>query len=46
MTWKLFEGPYLNAELNSQRLVITHGKLTRVLDARAVTITDSVRSAP
>jgi len=46
MTWKLFEGPYLNAELNSQRLVINHGSLERVLDARAVTITDRVRNAP
>ncbi len=39
-TWKLFESPYLNAELNSRRLVLTHGNLRRVLDAAALTITD------
>ena len=38
--WKLFEGPYLNAELHSRRLVLTHGKLRRVLDANALTIKD------
>lgn len=39
-TWPLFEGPYLNAGLNSRRLVLTHGNLRRVLDAAALTITD------
>jgi len=38
--WKLFEGPYLNAEMRSRRLVLTHGKLRRVLDAASLTITD------
>jgi len=38
--WKLFEGPYLNAEMNSRRLVLTHGNLRRVLDAAALTIAD------
>ena len=38
--WKLFEGPYLNAEKGSKILTITHGKLKRVLDFNAVKITD------
>lgn len=41
--WKLFEGPYLNAEVGSQTLTITHGRLKRVLDFNTVTITDSVK---
>lgn len=41
--WKLFEGPYLNAEKGSRRLVITHGRLERVLDFNTLTTTDRVR---
>jgi len=37
--WKLFEGPFLNAELGSQQLVITHGPRRRVLDFRTLTVT-------
>ncbi len=40
--WKLFEGPYLNAEKGSRRLTITHGRLRRVLDFNTLTISDSV----
>jgi hypothetical protein len=40
--WKLFEGPYLNAEKGSRKLTMTYGKLQRVLDFNTVTITDSV----
>jgi hypothetical protein len=40
--WKLFEGPYLNAEKGSRKLTMTHGHLQRVLDFNTVTITDSV----
>jgi hypothetical protein len=40
--WKLFSGPYLNAEVGSGMLTMTHGKLKRVLDFNTVTITDSV----
>lgn len=40
--WKLFEGPYLNAEKGSRKLTITHGRLKRVLDFNTLTITDSV----
>lgn len=41
--WKLFEGPYLNAEKNSRKLTITHGRLERVLDFNTLTITDRVK---
>lgn len=40
--WKLFSGPYLNAEVGSGRLTMTHGKLKRVLDFNTLTITDAV----
>ena len=40
--WKLFEGPYLNAEVGSQRLTITHGRLRRTLNFNNLTITDAV----
>jgi hypothetical protein len=39
--WKLFAGPYLNAEVGSGTLTITHGRMKRVLDFNAVGITDS-----
>jgi len=42
--WKLFEGPYLNAEKGSRRLTLTHGHLERVLDFNTLTITDRVRA--
>jgi hypothetical protein len=41
--WKLFSGPYLNAEVGSGKLTITHGALERVLDFNTVTITDRVK---
>jgi len=41
--WKLFAGPYLNAEVGSRRLELTHGRLSRVLDFNTLTITDAVR---
>ena len=40
--WKLFEGPYLNAEKGSRKLTLTYGKLKRVLDFNTVKITDNV----
>jgi len=43
--WKLFEGPYLNAEKGSRKLTITHGRLQRVLDFNTLTISDSVLPA-
>lgn len=41
--WKLFAGPYLNAEVGSGTLTITHGRLTRVLDFNTVTVTETVK---
>jgi hypothetical protein len=41
--WKLFEGPYLNAEKGSRKLTITHGSLERVLDFNTLTISDRVK---
>jgi hypothetical protein len=41
--WKLFAGPYLNAEVGSRTLTLTHGRLKRVLDFNTLTITDAVR---
>lgn len=40
--WKLFEGPYLNAEKGSRVLTLTHGRLQRVLDFANLKITDAV----
>jgi hypothetical protein len=40
--WKLFAGPYLNAEVGSKTLTMTHGRLKRVLDFNTLTITDAV----
>ena len=39
--WKLFEGPYLNAEKDSKRLVLTHGSLRRVIDFNTLTLADT-----
>jgi hypothetical protein len=38
--WKLFEGPYLNAERGSRRLTLTHGELRRVIDFSDLSVTD------
>ncbi len=40
--WKLFAGPYLNAEIGSERLTLTHGKLQRVLDFTVPRVTEEV----
>ena len=40
--WKLFEGPYLNAEVGGRKMTITHGHLKRILDFNTLTITDQV----
>ncbi|MDP3071075.1 MAG: hypothetical protein Q8N18_12345 [Opitutaceae bacterium] len=40
--WKLFAGPYLNAEVGGRRLTLTHGRLKRVLDFNALRITDEI----
>jgi len=43
--WRLFEGPYLNAEKGSRKLTITHGALERVLDFNTLAIADRVGGA-
>ena len=40
--WKLFEGPYLNAEIGGRKLTITHGRLERILDFNTLTISNRV----
>lgn len=40
--WKLFKGPWLNAEVGSRQLTMTHGRLKRVLDFNTLTTSDSV----
>lgn len=40
--WKLFEGPYLNAEKGSRKLTISHERLERTLDFNTLTISDRV----
>jgi hypothetical protein len=44
MKWKLFEGPWLNAEVGGRKLTITHGRLERVLDFNTLTIVDRIRA--
>ena len=38
--WKPFEGPYVNAERGSRKLILTHGRLRRTLDFDTLTVTD------
>jgi hypothetical protein len=38
--WPLFGGPFLNAPVDSQRLVISHGALRRTLDFNTLTVRD------
>ena len=40
--WRLFKGPYLNADVGSGTLTMTHGRLKRVLDFNTLTSTDVV----
>jgi hypothetical protein len=39
--WKLFEGPFLNAERGSRRLTLTHGDLRRELDFSTLTMKEN-----
>jgi hypothetical protein len=38
--WPLFGGPFLEAAVDSQQLVLRHGNLRRILDFRALTVRD------
>jgi hypothetical protein len=37
-TYKLFEGPFVNAEVGSQRITLTHGKAKRILDFKILEV--------
>jgi hypothetical protein len=39
--WPLFGGPFLQADVDSEQLVMTHGSMRRVLDFKALRVTDS-----
>ena len=39
--WPLFGSPFLEAAVDSQQLILKHGKIRRVLDFRNLTLTDS-----
>jgi hypothetical protein len=41
--WPLFGGPFLEAEVDSERLVMKHGKSRRILDFKTLTISESER---
>ena len=41
--WPLFGGPFLQADIDSERLTITHGSMQRTLDFKALRVTDSTR---
>jgi hypothetical protein len=37
-TYKLFEGPFVNAEVGSQRITLTHSKAKRILDFKTLEV--------
>jgi len=39
--WPLFGGPFLEAGVDSQQLVLKHGSMRRTLDFRSLTVTDT-----
>jgi hypothetical protein len=39
--WPLFGGPFLQAAVDSERLVLTYGKMRRELDFKTLTVVDS-----
>lgn len=39
--WPLFGGPFVEAAVDSQQLTIKYGRMRRVLDFRALKVTDS-----
>jgi hypothetical protein len=40
-SWPLFGGPFLQADVDSEKLEMRHGKLRRTLDFKKLTITDA-----
>lgn len=43
--WKLFDSPFLRAEVGGRKLTISHGQLERILDFNTVTAEDRVRGS-
>ena len=41
--WPLFGGPFLEAAVDSERLVMKYGRMRRTLDFRALSITDTLQ---
>ena len=41
--WPLFGGPFLQADVDSEQLVMTHGSMQRTLDFKALRVSDSKR---
>lgn len=41
--WKMFDGPFMQSEAGSRRLVLSYGNLQRVIDFHTLTVTDSER---
>jgi hypothetical protein len=41
--WPLFGGPYLEAAVDSEQLILKHGTMRRTLDFRRLTVTDTPR---
>jgi hypothetical protein len=39
--WPLFGGPFVQSEVDSQRLVLKHGSFARTLDFKNLTIVDT-----
>jgi hypothetical protein len=39
--WPLFGGPFVEAAVDSERLILKYGKMRRTLDFRTLTVTDA-----
>jgi hypothetical protein len=39
--WPLFGGPFVEAAVDSEQLILKYGKMRRSLDFRSLTVTDS-----
>lgn len=44
--WPLFGGPFVEAAVDSERLILKYGSMRRTLDFRALTVTDTVVTRP
>jgi len=42
--WKMFDGPFMQSDAGSRRLVLSHGSLRRVIDFNTLKVTDSVET--